>query len=182
MFDADALTRALRLAGAVLVVASASTLMLQHWQAGNDLMRYAMLVGQSLLLTAAAYFVGLMIREGRSARTFLALVLATIPVSFTVLGALVYSQFAVEPLRSLPHYASWIAPSPFSALLAVVATFAVLAPLSAVSFVALARKEARLLTLSFCAANALLLLPVREPLVMVARARIALLWEGARGR
>lgn len=175
VFDPDALTRALRLAGAVLVVASASTLMLQHWQAGNDLMRYAMLVGQSLLLAAAAYFVGLTIREGRSARTFLALVLSTIPVSFTVLGALVYSQFSVEPLRPLPHYASWIAPSPLSALLAVAATLIVLVPLSVVSFVALARKEARLLTLSFCATNALLLLPVREPVIMVALGGVAFL-------
>ena len=76
-FDPDALTRALRIAGAALVVASASTFMLQHWQGGNDLIRYAMLVGQSLLLAAAAYFVGLSMQEGRSARTFLALVLAT---------------------------------------------------------------------------------------------------------
>src|SRR5436189_3043270 len=110
-FDPDAFTRALRIAGAALVVAAASTFMLQNWQAGNDLMRYAMLVGQSLLLAAAAYFVGLTVREGRSARTFLALVLATIPVSFAVLGGLVYSQFHLGELAPLPHYASWIAPS-----------------------------------------------------------------------
>jgi hypothetical protein len=175
VFDPDALTRALRIAGAVLVVASASTLMLQHWQAGDDLMRYGMLVGQSLLLAAAAYFVGLTVREGQSARTLLALVLATIPVSFTVLGGLVYSQFSLEPLRPLPHYASWIAPTPLSAILAVIATLIVLVPLAVVSFVALARKEARVLTLSFCAANALLLLPVREPVVMVALAGVAFL-------
>ena len=36
-FDPDALTRALRIAGAVMVVASASTFMLQHWGGGNDL-------------------------------------------------------------------------------------------------------------------------------------------------
>ena len=78
-FDPDAMTRALRIAGATLVVASASTFMMQHWQSGNDLGRYAMLVGQSLLLAAAAYFVGLTLREGRSARTFLALVLGFFP-------------------------------------------------------------------------------------------------------
>ena len=162
-FDSEALARALRVAGALLVVASASTFMLQHWQVGNDLTRYAMLVGQSLLLALAAYFVGLTVREGRSARTFIGLLLATVPVSFAVLGGLVYSQFHLEPLGLLPHYASWIAPTRLSAVLAVVGTLIVLVPLSGVSFVTLARKEAKALTLAFAAANLLVLVPVRTP-------------------
>lgn len=174
-FDPDALTRALRIAGAALVVASASTFMLQHWQVGNDLLRYAMLVGQSLLLAAAAYFVGLSLREGRSARTFLALVLATMPVSFAVLGGLVYSQFHLEAAATLPSYATWVAPTPQSALLAVLATLVVLVPLATVSFVALARKQAAALTTAFFAANLLVLVPVRQPLVIVALAGLCLL-------
>lgn len=175
-FDPDALTRALRIAGAILVVASASTFMLQHWQqSGNDLIRYAMLVGQSLMLAAAAYFVGLSMREGRSARTFLALVLATIPVSFAVLGGLVYSQFHLEAVAQLPHYATWIAPSKAAAVFAVVGTLLVLVPLGVVSFVALARKEAKALSLAFFAANVLLLVPVRQPIVIVVLAGAALL-------
>ena len=174
-FDPDALTRALRIAGAALVVASASTFMLQHWQGGNDLIRYAMLVGQSLLLAAAAYFVGLSLREGRSARTFLALVLATMPVSFAVLGGLVYSQFHLEATHALPSYATWVAPSAHSALLAVLGTLVVLVPLAAVSFVALARKQARALTLAFFAANLLVLVPVRQPLIVAALAGLSLI-------
>jgi len=173
-FDPDALTRALRIAGAALVVASASTFMLQHWQGGNDLLRYAMLVGQSLLLAAAAYFVGLSMKEGRSARTFLALVLATMPVSFAVLGGLVYSQFHLEVTQTLPSYATWIAPSPAAAVLAVVGTLVVLVPLAAVSFVALARKEARALSVAFFVANATVLVPVRTPLVVVVLAGVLL--------
>lgn len=174
-FDPDALTRALRVAGAVLVVSSASTFMLQHWQGGNDLWRYAMLVGQSLMLAAAAYFVGLTLREGRSARTFLALVLATMPVSFAVLGGLVYSQFHLEALAPLPSYATWVAPTRLSAVLAVAATLLVLVPLAVVSFVALARKEAKWLTLAFFGANLLVLVPVRQPLTVVVLAGLALL-------
>jgi hypothetical protein len=174
-FDPDALTRALRIAGAILVVASASTFMLQHWQAGNDLIRYAMLVGQSLLLAVAAYFVGLTLREGRSARTFLALLLATMPVSFAVLGGLVYSQFHFEALAPLPQYATWLAPSPQAALLAVLATLVVLVPLAVVSFVALARKEAKALSLTFIAANLLVLIPVRQPLTIVLLSGVVLL-------
>jgi hypothetical protein len=173
-FDPDALTRALRIAGAALVVASASTFMLQHWQSGNDMWRYTMLVGQSLLLAAAAYFVGLSLREGRSARTFLALVLGTMPVSFAVLGGLVYSQFHLEAVAPLPHYATWLAPSKPAALLAVAGTLAVLVPLGLVSFLALARKEAKLLTAVFFAANLLVLVPVRQPLTVVALAGLAL--------
>lgn len=174
-FDPDALTRALRIAGAALVVASASTFMLQHWQVGNDLLRYAMLVGQSLLLAAAAYFVGLSLREGRSARTFLALVLATMPVSFAVLGGLVYSQFHLEATPTLPSYATWIAPSAPSALLAVLGTLVVLVPLASVSFVALARKEAATLTAAFFAANLLVIVPVRQPLVVALLAGLCLI-------
>jgi hypothetical protein len=174
-FDPDALTRALRIAGAALVVASASTFMLQHWQGGNDLWRYTMLVGQSLLLAAAAYFVGLSLREGRSARTFLALVLGTMPVSFAVLGGLVYSQFHLEVAAPVPQYATWVAPSELSALLAVAGTLAVLVPLALVSFLTLARKQARLLTAVFFAANLLVLVPVRQPLAVVALAGVALI-------
>lgn len=173
-FDPDALTRALRIAGAALVVASASTFMLQHWGGGNDLIRYAMLVGQSLLLGAAAYFVGLTLREGRSARTFLALVLATMPVSFAVLGGLVYSQFHWEAIPVLPSYAKWVAPSATSALLAVAGTLAVFVPLAVVSFVALARTEARALTAAFFATNLLVLAPVRSPLIVVLLAGLSL--------
>jgi hypothetical protein len=174
-FDADALTRALRIAGAALVVASASTFMLQHWQGGNDLLRYCMLVGQSLLLAAAAYFVGLTLREGRSARTFLALLLATVPVSFAVLGGLVYSQFHLEAQVVLPSYATWVAPTRVSALLAVLGTLVVLVPLSVVSFVALARKEAKTLSLAFIAANLLVIIPVREPLAVAAIVGVGLM-------
>src|SRR6478609_1457941 len=174
-FDPDAFTRALRIAGAALVVAAASTFMLQNWQAGNDLMRYAMLVGQSLLLAAGAYFVGLTVREGRSARTFLSLVLATIPASFAVLGGLLYSRFHLGELPPLPHYASWVAPSAGSALLALFGTLVVLFPLALVSFTALARKQAKALTLAFCGANLLVLVPLRQPEVVAALAGVALL-------
>jgi hypothetical protein len=134
-----------------------------------------LLVGQSLLLAATAYFVGLTVREGRSARTLLALVLGTIPVCFTVLGALVYSRFHLEDLPALPKYANWVAPSDLSVVFAVLASALVLVPLSIGSFVALARKQARALAAVFFASNALLLVPVRTPGVIAVVAGAALI-------
>jgi hypothetical protein len=68
-----------------------------------------------------------------------------------------------------------VAPSKSSALLAVGGTLAIFLPLAVVSFVALARKEARALTLAFFAANLLVIVPVRQPLVVVALSGVALL-------
>src|SRR5262249_40801262 len=126
-------------------------------------------------LAIAAYFVGLSLREGRSARTFLGLVLATVPIGFAVLGGLVYSQFHLEPVPALPSYATWIAPSRLSALLAVLATVLLYVPLALVAFVALARKEARALTLAFFAGNLLMIVPVRQPLTIAVLAGAALI-------
>jgi len=92
-----------------------------------------------------------------------------------VLGGLVYSQFHLESLSQLPHYASWIAPSKLSALLAVAATLLLLVPLGLVAFVALARRQAKALTLAFFATNLLVLLPTRHPLVILVLAGSALL-------
>jgi hypothetical protein len=165
--DEAAFTRMLRVSGAVLLVASASTFMLQKWEAGNDLARYAMLVGHSILLALAAYFCGLRVNESRGARTFLAIILAIVPTTFAVLGGLVYSQFHWEPIQALPNYARWVAPTPESALAAIGGTLVVLVPLAAIAFVALARKDAKALTLAFFAQNLLLLLPVRSPDLIV---------------
>jgi hypothetical protein len=51
----------------------------------------------------------------------------------------------------------------------------VLVPLALVAFVALARGHARTLTLAFVAANLLVLVPVRTPVLAVAMAGVALL-------
>ncbi|MGC4086816.1 MAG: hypothetical protein QM756_02745 [Polyangiaceae bacterium] len=178
-FDTELLARALRGVGALLVVASASTFMLQRWQAGNDLWRYAMLGGHSLLLLLVAHLSGHKLRESRSARSLLALFLATVPVVFAVLGGLLYSQFQLEALPPLPHHAIWTAPSRASALLAFAVSLLVLAPLSLIAFVALARKEAKLLCATFLGGNLLMLLPLREPawaLLLAAVSLFASLW------
>ena len=162
--DPALLTRVLRVVGSLLMLASASTFMLQRWQEGNDLLRYAMLLGHAVLLAIAAYYCGVKVRESRGARTFLALLLPIVSACFTVLGGLVYSQFRWDPLATdLPSYVTWVAPSAALALGAWAVTLVVLAPLCLIAFLVLARHEARLLTLVFLAGNLALLLPIRNP-------------------
>ncbi len=157
------LARVLRIIGGTLLVASASTFLLQRWQAGSDLFRYALLVVHTLLVAAAAWFCGLGVRESRGARTFLGLVLAIIPVDFGVLAGLVYSQFRWEDAVVLPRYAVWQAPSAVAALGTFGLTCLLLWPLALLSLVALARAEARRLTAWFVVTNLCLVLPVRDP-------------------
>jgi hypothetical protein len=165
--DPALLTRVLRVAGSVLLIAAACTFMLTYWQSGNDLIRYGMLLGQTVLLAVAAYFCGVKVRESRGARTFLALLLAVVPANFAVLGGMLYHDFSWDPVRvQLPAYVTWVAPSPVHAVVACAVAVLVLTPLCFVAFLALARAEARRLTLVFLGCNLLVLLPVRDPNVM----------------
>jgi hypothetical protein len=162
--DPALLTRVLRVVGGLLLTASASTFMLQRWQGGNDLLRYAMLLAHAVLLAVAAYFCGVAVRESRGARTFLALLLAVVSASFAVLGGLVYSQFRWDPVAiDVPSSVTWVAPNAVLALAACAVTLVVAAPLCWIAFLALARREARLLTVVFLGGNLAILLPVRNP-------------------
>lgn len=153
----------LRRFGALLLVAAASTFMLQRWDSGNDVLRYYLLLGLSGLLTASAFVCGLRVGESRGARTFLALLLSTVPVHFAVLGGLVYSQFHVRGLPpELPSYASWVAPTPLAALTTMSVGIALLIPMVLLAMLALVRPVFKRYTLVFLLANALLLVPLRQ--------------------
>lgn len=158
--------RILRLVGGAFLIGSASTFLLHRWEQGSDLMRYALLLLHTVLLSAAALFCGLGVKESRGARTFLALTLALVPINAAVLGGLVYSRFAQDSAHlMLGGNFLWVAPSAISALLCVGATAIVLAPASWLAYRALARPQATSLLLAFGLANSLLILPWREPAV-----------------
>ncbi|MCG8592486.1 MAG: hypothetical protein MJE66_24615 [Proteobacteria bacterium] len=160
---AATLFRMLRGIGAAVLVASASTFLLQQWQAGSDITRYLTLLAQTGLLSAAGLFCGITLKESKGARTLLALTLATLPVHFAVLGGFVYSQFHWDAgPGSVPPYVSWVASSAPAAVAIAVGALALLAPLAWVSLMALARKQAARLAPMFLAVNAALLVPVRD--------------------
>jgi hypothetical protein len=156
------LSRLLRAVGALVVLAAASTFLLQRWSTSDDLQRAWTLLAHTALLAVAGFACGLAIREEKGARTFLGLAVAMVPVHFTVLGALVYSVFG-EPIGGLPESMFWYAPSPRSLALTLAGNLAVLMPIAAVSLLALARPAASRTLPVLLLGHAVLLAPTRDP-------------------
>lgn len=172
-----ALTKLLRGAGAVLLMSSAATFLLQRWNAGDDIWRYSLLVVQSVVLVLAAILCAARVRESRGARTLFALSLAMLPAHFGVLGGLIYSRFQWDDMGIVPwwSHARWVAPSDGSALMTLAVALALLAPMAHFALLSLVRSEApRLLGLLF-ALNALLLVPVRDPRIVGVEFAVAVL-------
>ncbi len=175
----------LRGLGAALVVAAMSSFMLQQWSDGSDTTRYLTLLGLTGLLAVSGFLCGLGVREVRAARTFLALVLAAVPVHFAVLGGLLQSQFPWD-LASAAS-APWNASDPTQALWLTAIGIGALLPLTWLSMATLARPHARWLTLAFVTAALPILIPIRDPdlvgwLLVGMVALVSLLQRSAAGR
>ena len=155
------LSKVFRFLGALLVVAATSTFMLQQWHAGGSATRYLTLLAMTVSLVAAGVFCGIGVRESRGARTFFALVIAAIPVHFSVLGGLLQSQLPWDHFTGA--YAPWNAESLATALSLTGLGVAVLIPCMHLSMLTLIRPCARTLTAAYAAANLMLLVPVRDP-------------------
>ncbi len=154
----------LRALGAIIIVAAASIFLFQHWGVGSDVQRYLLLLAFTGILSVGGFFCALQLKESKGARTLLGLTLAVTPVNFAVLGGLIYSRFSWDDaFLSVPGYATWVAPSPTSALLTAAGALLVLAPLCYLSFLSLARHQAKLLAGGFFLSNLALLFPSRQP-------------------
>ena len=171
-------SRALRAAGSVALVAALSTFLWQHWEAGSDLARASTLLAHTVGLAGAGLFCGLRARDGKAARTFLGLAGASLPILSCVAGGLVYSQLAREPLAELAGYATWVAPSLGTALLAGGTAFAVSIPVALLAMGVFGRRCLAALAGALVAGNALLLLPTRDPDAIAAMAGLALVSLG----
>jgi hypothetical protein len=178
-----ATTQVMRFGGALLLTAAASSFMLQHWQGGSSATRYLYLLLHTLLLAVSGATCGLRVRESRAARTFFAIVLASLPVHFAVLGGMLRSVLPLDSARGASDL--WPMHSLPLALGLIGLGLLVLAPLLRLALLALARPCARELTGGTLAMNALLLLPVRSPAVIALLCGAmcgAALWFDARAR
>ena len=167
--DTKILPRVLRSIGAIIIVVSASSFLFQHWAPGNDLQRYLLLLGFTSILSLGGLFCGLRLKESKGARTLLGLTLALTPINFTVMGAMLFSQFSWDSaFAKLPGYATWIAASPTMAILIAAGGIVILSPLCHLSFMTLGHNRAKLLSIAYILGNLTLLLPTRQPNLIAA--------------
>ena len=157
------LSEALRMLGAVVILASMSVFLLQGWSEGNDISRYLLLLTQTGLLAAAGFAMSHLVKETKGARIFFGLTLVSIPANFTILGALLYSVFQWDGgLTTYPGYASWRIEDVASIGVTLGGAMVVLLPVTLICFKIMARHSAKMLSLHFLVVNALLLLPIRS--------------------
>jgi hypothetical protein len=175
----EGLSRVLRAVGAGVLLASASSFLLQNWATGGDIARYYTLLGHTVALAVLGFVWGLRANDAKGARTFLALAGGLVPANICILGGLVYSQFSWEGgATQVAHYASWVAPSASAALLAVGVSLASLAGVMLLAFLSLARERARILTALYLGVNALMLIPSRDPSLVAVVAGLQLIALG----
>lgn len=162
-FSYRALSSLLRVLGAAVLTGSLSIFLFQGWHGGGDLHRFGLLLAFTGGLTGAGFATGHLIGEHKGARLFLALALAAVVTTFAVAGGLVHSAFgAAMPGGSVPAFVQWHAGSSTAAALAALGAVGLLAPVSWIGYRVLARRSAGTLTRLFLAANAALLVPVRD--------------------
>ncbi|HAJ92026.1 MAG TPA: hypothetical protein DCO71_05330 [Gammaproteobacteria bacterium] len=157
-----ALPKLLRGFGAAVLVASVSIFLFQGWESGNDVYRYLLLLAH----TAGLAFLGVVsshwIRESKGARLLLILALASVPANFAILGGFVYSQWALDGINVVyPHFVTWRAGDPATALITAGIALLVLAPVIWFGFMVLSRGSAGRFTALYLLTNAALLVPLR---------------------
>ncbi|MDC0358069.1 hypothetical protein OAO01_04570 [Oligoflexia bacterium] len=166
----EALPRLLRTLGALVLIVAAATFMLQGWGESNHLIRYGSFLIFTLVLAGAGFFCGLRMGEDKGARTFLAVAAAIIPVHFCQLGGLILSQLAPAgwSFAQHPAYALWVAPDLATALIITAVGTGALIFVALIAFSSLVRAESKQVTAVYLFANAVMLIPTRDPNIIAA--------------
>lgn len=153
----------LRGLGAVVVVVAISALLFQNWGKADDLQRYLLLLAHTVGLGLGGFAIGHWLHEGKGARTLVMLAVASIPVNFTILGALLFGQLGGgEAVADIPQLALWRLGDPSLIFLTVAGSGLVLTLLSMVGFRVLARRSMLGLTGLYLLLNIGLLVPSRD--------------------
>ncbi len=169
----------LRYGGALSVAVAMAVFLMEGAQSLTDIQRFLSMLGFTGLLTAAGFIMTLLLKEQRGSRVFIALALLSVPVNFTVFGALLYSFVPLDGIAGqYPQFAKWSAAGWADVSLAISAGLAVLVPVVWAGYTVLARSERRWLSAALLLGSVSLVIPVRQELVV---AVIALLVAAASG-
>ena len=160
----------LRNAGAIAVLVSLYSFLSKGWAGSNDLVKYCMLLGNTLALSGIALLIGHFFKEGKSPRLLLTLGLVSVPINFAVLGAFVFYGASDFIGVSYPSYVAWKVDSLSTALIASALAGLALVPVIWLGFRTLIRGMSQRLTAFFILSNVLLLVPFRDPLLVAGMA------------
>lgn len=170
------LSQIVRAFGACAIIISMSLFMLQGWDEGNDITRYLKLLAQTGLLTGAGLALSFLLKEFKGARVFFGLALISVIANFTILGSLTYSLFSMDTqMVSYPDSMKWVVFNKALFLPVFLGALALLSTVTYFGFSIFSRKIAKPLTLSLLGLSAVLLVPVRAPLIAVGLAGITLM-------
>lgn len=180
------LSSVLRVFGAGIMLIAIGIFLFQHWDAGSDLMRYSLLLGQTVILSLLGFATSRFMQEPKSARVFLALGLVSSAASFTILGALLYSTVQWDAVSvAYPGFAYWRLDSTSQALGWIAGSAVLLIPMTYIGYLTLARPAAKQLSILFVVNCMVVMLPVRDPAVaavLAAATGIMSFWVLARLR
>jgi len=159
----------LRGVGALVIVAAFVMFLFKGWQQGDELTRYLLLIGHTLVLSLAGFASGHLLHEGKGARLFIALALAAVPVNFAFLGGMSYDHLTWDPHATIQMATGlWVSTAlgaPLAAAAVLPLTGAAIPVLGAaiwIGFLVLARRSAWPLTGLYLLSNAGLLAPTRD--------------------
>ena len=173
------LSDCLRLAGALAVALAMGIFLLDGVAVVNDLQRFLTMLGLTAALTGAGLVMSLLVKEQRGSRVFISLGLLSVPVNFTVFGALVYSVMPLDGTNIVyPKFAHWQAASVADVTIAIVSGVAVLLPVVWLGYSVLARSARGWLSASLLLGSLVLVVPVRAEFwsAILALGATAMLW------
>lgn len=153
----------IRMVGVAALVLSMCLFLIDGLEIINDTQRFMTMLMLTGLLSAGGFVLAFILKEQRGARAFFGLALLSVPVNFTVLGALFYSVFQFDTLNAAyPTVAEWQITSLASLGSTVLVAMAALVAVTVLGVSVMAREGRGWLGSALLFSSSLLMLPIRD--------------------
>ncbi len=157
------LSELIRMGGVAAMVISMCLFLFDGLDIVNDTQRFISMLMLTGLLSAGGFILAFVMREPRGSRAFFGLALLSVPVNFTVLGALLYSVVQFDGLNvAYPSLAAWHITDIATLGSTVLIALAALIPVSIIGVSIMAKAGRGWLCSALLASSSLLMLPVRD--------------------